>query len=140
MARLSFKEREVDLLFFLDCFSFPWGRLCLGFSHRIALEGEIGKDVCTSYRHSWSDHKHLAQPDTAVISVVGSRHNQVNTNTLLLKFWVTVSLTLVFLLQICLNTFTSKITNFYRTAKMVGIYYTIQEGVEIKLHPVKGEI
>ncbi|XP_077883167.1 membrane-associated guanylate kinase, WW and PDZ domain-containing protein 3 isoform X2 [Ictidomys tridecemlineatus] len=27
-------------------------------------------------RHSWSDHKHLAQPDTAVISVVGSRHNQ----------------------------------------------------------------
>ncbi|XP_031230910.1 membrane-associated guanylate kinase, WW and PDZ domain-containing protein 3 isoform X1 [Mastomys coucha] len=43
---------------------------------RIALEGEIGKDVCSSYRHSWSDHKHLAQPDTAVISVVGSRHNQ----------------------------------------------------------------
>lgn len=43
---------------------------------RIALEGEIGKDVCSSYRHSWSDHKHLAQPDTAVISVVGSRHSQ----------------------------------------------------------------
>ncbi|XP_058158998.1 membrane-associated guanylate kinase, WW and PDZ domain-containing protein 3 isoform X2 [Dasypus novemcinctus] len=43
---------------------------------RIVLEGEIGKDVSTSYRHSWSDHKHLAQPDTAVISVVGSRHNQ----------------------------------------------------------------
>lgn len=43
---------------------------------RIALEGEIGRDVCSSYRHSWSDHKHLAQPDTAVISVVGSRHNQ----------------------------------------------------------------
>ncbi|EAW56562.1 membrane-associated guanylate kinase, WW and PDZ domain-containing protein 3 isoform 1 [Homo sapiens] len=43
---------------------------------RSALEGEIGKDVSTSYRHSWSDHKHLAQPDTAVISVVGSRHNQ----------------------------------------------------------------
>lgn len=43
---------------------------------RIALEGEIGKDVCSSYRHSWSDHKHLAQPDTAVVSVVGSRHNQ----------------------------------------------------------------
>ncbi|XP_054409989.1 membrane-associated guanylate kinase, WW and PDZ domain-containing protein 3 isoform X2 [Pongo abelii] len=43
---------------------------------RSALEGEIGKDVSTSYRHSWSDHKHLAQPDTAVISVVGGRHNQ----------------------------------------------------------------
>ncbi|KAI6051906.1 membrane-associated guanylate kinase, WW and PDZ domain-containing protein 3 isoform X1 [Marmota monax] len=43
---------------------------------RSALEGEIGKDVSASYRHSWSDHKHLAQPDTAVISVVGSRHNQ----------------------------------------------------------------
>ncbi|XP_066208885.1 membrane-associated guanylate kinase, WW and PDZ domain-containing protein 3 isoform X1 [Saccopteryx leptura] len=42
---------------------------------RSALEGEIGKDV-SSYRHSWSDHKHLAQPDTAVISIVGSRHNQ----------------------------------------------------------------
>ncbi|XP_012500037.1 PREDICTED: LOW QUALITY PROTEIN: membrane-associated guanylate kinase, WW and PDZ domain-containing protein 3 [Propithecus coquereli] len=44
---------------------------------RSVLEGEIGKDVSTSYRHSWSDHKHLAQPDTAVISVVGSRHTQV---------------------------------------------------------------
>ncbi|KAL2772013.1 membrane-associated guanylate kinase, WW and PDZ domain-containing protein 3 isoform 2 [Daubentonia madagascariensis] len=43
---------------------------------RSVLEGEIGKDISTSYRHSWSDHKHLAQPDTAVISVVGSRHNQ----------------------------------------------------------------
>ncbi|XP_051021884.1 membrane-associated guanylate kinase, WW and PDZ domain-containing protein 3 isoform X2 [Acomys russatus] len=43
---------------------------------RTALEGEIGKDVCSSYRHSWSDHKHLAQPDTAVIAVVGSRHSQ----------------------------------------------------------------
>ncbi|XP_021051321.1 membrane-associated guanylate kinase, WW and PDZ domain-containing protein 3 isoform X2 [Mus pahari] len=43
---------------------------------RIALEGEIGRDVCSSYRHSWSDHRHLAQPDTAVIPVVGSRHNQ----------------------------------------------------------------
>ncbi|XP_014595558.2 membrane-associated guanylate kinase, WW and PDZ domain-containing protein 3 isoform X1 [Equus caballus] len=43
---------------------------------RSALEGEIGKDVSTSYRHSWSDHKPLAQPDTAMISVVGSRHNQ----------------------------------------------------------------
>ncbi|XP_025728234.1 membrane-associated guanylate kinase, WW and PDZ domain-containing protein 3 isoform X2 [Callorhinus ursinus] len=41
-----------------------------------ALEGEIGKDVPTSYRHSWSDHKHLAQPDTAMISIVGTRHNQ----------------------------------------------------------------
>ncbi|XP_058991286.1 membrane-associated guanylate kinase, WW and PDZ domain-containing protein 3 isoform X1 [Mustela lutreola] len=43
---------------------------------RSALEGEIGKDVSTSYRHSWSDHKHLAQPDTAMISVVGTRPNQ----------------------------------------------------------------
>uniref|UniRef100_A0A8C6QU46 Membrane-associated guanylate kinase, WW and PDZ domain-containing protein 3 n=1 Tax=Nannospalax galili TaxID=1026970 RepID=A0A8C6QU46_NANGA len=43
---------------------------------RATLEGEIGKDISTSYRHSWSDHKQLAQPDTAVISVVGSRHNQ----------------------------------------------------------------
>ncbi|XP_003793913.1 membrane-associated guanylate kinase, WW and PDZ domain-containing protein 3 isoform X1 [Otolemur garnettii] len=43
---------------------------------RNILEGEIGKEVSASYRHSWSDHKHLAQPDTAVISVVGSRHNQ----------------------------------------------------------------
>ncbi|XP_076975930.1 membrane-associated guanylate kinase, WW and PDZ domain-containing protein 3 isoform X2 [Tamandua tetradactyla] len=43
---------------------------------RSVLEGDIGKDISTSYRHSWSDHKHLAQPDTAVISVVGGRHNQ----------------------------------------------------------------
>ncbi|XP_049735993.1 membrane-associated guanylate kinase, WW and PDZ domain-containing protein 3 isoform X3 [Elephas maximus indicus] len=42
---------------------------------RSAIEGEIGKDV-SIYRHSWSDHKHLAQPDTAMISVVGSRHSQ----------------------------------------------------------------
>ncbi|XP_004689693.1 PREDICTED: membrane-associated guanylate kinase, WW and PDZ domain-containing protein 3 [Condylura cristata] len=41
---------------------------------RSALEGEVGKD--TTYRHSWSDHRHLAQPDTAVISVVGGRHSQ----------------------------------------------------------------
>ncbi|XP_055258936.1 membrane-associated guanylate kinase, WW and PDZ domain-containing protein 3 isoform X1 [Moschus berezovskii] len=43
---------------------------------RSATEGEIGKDISISYRHSWSDHKHLAQPDTATISVVGGRHNQ----------------------------------------------------------------
>nr|XP_044993832.1 membrane-associated guanylate kinase, WW and PDZ domain-containing protein 3 isoform X2 [Jaculus jaculus] len=43
---------------------------------RTALESEIGKDASTSYRHSWSDHKHLAQPDSAVISVVGGRPNQ----------------------------------------------------------------
>ncbi|XP_010829088.1 PREDICTED: membrane-associated guanylate kinase, WW and PDZ domain-containing protein 3 isoform X2 [Bison bison bison] len=43
---------------------------------RSATEGEIGKDVSISYRHSWSDHKHLAQPDTATISVIGGRHNQ----------------------------------------------------------------
>lgn len=49
----------------------------ISLSCRSVTEGEIGKDVLTSYRHSWSDHKHLAQPDTAVISVIGSRHNQV---------------------------------------------------------------
>uniref|UniRef100_A0A5F8H566 Membrane-associated guanylate kinase, WW and PDZ domain-containing protein 3 n=1 Tax=Monodelphis domestica TaxID=13616 RepID=A0A5F8H566_MONDO len=43
---------------------------------RSGLESEIGKDVSTTYRLSWSDHKHLAQPDTTLISVVGSRHNQ----------------------------------------------------------------
>uniref|UniRef100_A0A8C9DAT8 Membrane-associated guanylate kinase, WW and PDZ domain-containing protein 3 n=1 Tax=Panthera leo TaxID=9689 RepID=A0A8C9DAT8_PANLE len=43
---------------------------------RGAVEGEIGKDVSASYRHSWSDHKHLAQPDATMVSVVGSRHNQ----------------------------------------------------------------
>ncbi|XP_063082070.1 membrane-associated guanylate kinase, WW and PDZ domain-containing protein 3 isoform X2 [Cavia porcellus] len=32
---------------------------------RTALEGEMGKDTSSSYRHSWSDHKHLPQPDTA---------------------------------------------------------------------------
>lgn len=29
-----------------------------------------------TYRHSWADHKQLPQPDTAVISAVGSRHHQ----------------------------------------------------------------
>ncbi|KAB1274074.1 Membrane-associated guanylate kinase; WW and PDZ domain-containing protein 3 [Camelus dromedarius] len=43
---------------------------------RNATEGEAGKDVSISYRHSWSDHKHLAQPDTATISVIGTRHSQ----------------------------------------------------------------
>ncbi|XP_043858530.1 membrane-associated guanylate kinase, WW and PDZ domain-containing protein 3 isoform X2 [Dromiciops gliroides] len=43
---------------------------------RSGLESEIGKDVSTTYRLSWSDHKHLTQPDTALISVVGNRHNQ----------------------------------------------------------------
>ncbi|KAG8517685.1 Membrane-associated guanylate kinase, WW and PDZ domain-containing protein 3, partial [Galemys pyrenaicus] len=42
---------------------------------RSALEGEMGKDA-TSYRHSWSDHRHLAPPDTAGISVGGGRHSQ----------------------------------------------------------------
>ncbi|XP_064444678.1 membrane-associated guanylate kinase, WW and PDZ domain-containing protein 3 isoform X2 [Mirounga angustirostris] len=41
-----------------------------------ALEGGIGKDVSTSYRHSWSDHKRLAQPDAAMSAVVGARHSQ----------------------------------------------------------------
>uniref|UniRef100_A0A4X2KKL7 Membrane-associated guanylate kinase, WW and PDZ domain-containing protein 3 n=1 Tax=Vombatus ursinus TaxID=29139 RepID=A0A4X2KKL7_VOMUR len=43
---------------------------------RSGLESEIGRDVSTTYRMSWSDHKHLAQPDTALISVVGNRHSQ----------------------------------------------------------------
>ncbi|KAF3813295.1 hypothetical protein GH733_018459, partial [Mirounga leonina] len=43
---------------------------------RSALEGGIGKDVSTSYRHSWSDHKRLAQPDAAMSAVVGARHSQ----------------------------------------------------------------
>ncbi|XP_053511975.1 membrane-associated guanylate kinase, WW and PDZ domain-containing protein 3 isoform X2 [Artibeus jamaicensis] len=43
---------------------------------RSALESELGKDGPASHRHSWSDHRHLAQLDTAVISVVGGRHSQ----------------------------------------------------------------
>ncbi|XP_036894622.1 membrane-associated guanylate kinase, WW and PDZ domain-containing protein 3 isoform X4 [Sturnira hondurensis] len=43
---------------------------------RSALEGEPGRDAPASHRHSWSDHRHLAQPDTAVISLVGGRHSQ----------------------------------------------------------------
>lgn len=44
---------------------------------RGTLEGDGGKgDASVTYRHSWSDHRHLAQPDTAVISVVGGWHTQ----------------------------------------------------------------
>ncbi|XP_058516050.1 membrane-associated guanylate kinase, WW and PDZ domain-containing protein 3 isoform X1 [Ochotona princeps] len=43
---------------------------------RSVLEGEMGRDASMSYRQSWSDPKHLGQPDTGAISVVGSRHNQ----------------------------------------------------------------
>uniref|UniRef100_A0A8C3PWF3 Membrane-associated guanylate kinase, WW and PDZ domain-containing protein 3 n=1 Tax=Chrysolophus pictus TaxID=9089 RepID=A0A8C3PWF3_CHRPC len=48
------------------CFLLP---LCRG-----ATEGEAGKEVSNSYRLSWPEHKHLAQPDA---SGVGSRHSQV---------------------------------------------------------------
>ncbi|XP_028924240.1 membrane-associated guanylate kinase, WW and PDZ domain-containing protein 3 isoform X2 [Ornithorhynchus anatinus] len=43
---------------------------------RIVLEGDNGKDVSGAYRLSWSDHKHLTQPENALISIVGSRHTQ----------------------------------------------------------------
>ncbi|XP_054994710.1 membrane-associated guanylate kinase, WW and PDZ domain-containing protein 3 isoform X3 [Sorex araneus] len=44
---------------------------------RSTLEGDSGKgDASVTYRHSWSDHRQLAQPDTAVISVVGGWHGQ----------------------------------------------------------------
>lgn len=61
-----------------------------------------------------------------MISVVGSRHNQVNTDTLMLIFWVAESLNIGVLLRICSDTFASKITNFYRTGNVVVIHYTIQ--------------
>ncbi|XP_074119190.1 LOW QUALITY PROTEIN: membrane-associated guanylate kinase, WW and PDZ domain-containing protein 3 [Sminthopsis crassicaudata] len=56
----------------------PMGQTQAGHTagERSGLESEIGKDVSTTYRLSWSDHKHLAQPDTALISIVGNRHNQ----------------------------------------------------------------
>ncbi|KAM6044456.1 membrane-associated guanylate kinase, WW and PDZ domain-containing protein 3 isoform 2-T2 [Chlamydotis macqueenii] len=43
---------------------------------RGATEGEAVKEVSSTYRHSWSEHKHLTQSDAGVASVVGSRHSQ----------------------------------------------------------------
>uniref|UniRef100_A0A8C8EB30 Membrane-associated guanylate kinase, WW and PDZ domain-containing protein 3 n=1 Tax=Otus sunia TaxID=257818 RepID=A0A8C8EB30_9STRI len=43
---------------------------------RGATEGEAGKEVSNSYRLSWPEHKHLAQPDAGVASVIGGRHSQ----------------------------------------------------------------
>lgn len=77
-VRIGFIRKEINLLFFFQkVFIFLVERMTWFFSCRTALEGEMGKDTSSSYRHSWSDHKHLPQPDTAVSSVVGSRHHQV---------------------------------------------------------------
>ncbi|XP_040472474.1 membrane-associated guanylate kinase, WW and PDZ domain-containing protein 3 isoform X2 [Falco naumanni] len=43
---------------------------------RGATEGEAGKEVSSSYRLPWPEHKHLAQSDAGVASVIGSRHSQ----------------------------------------------------------------
>ncbi|XP_061219046.1 membrane-associated guanylate kinase, WW and PDZ domain-containing protein 3 isoform X2 [Neopsephotus bourkii] len=43
---------------------------------RGATESETGKEVSSSYRLSWPEHKHLTQPDAGVASLVGSRHSQ----------------------------------------------------------------
>ncbi|XP_042689516.1 membrane-associated guanylate kinase, WW and PDZ domain-containing protein 3 isoform X3 [Centrocercus urophasianus] len=43
---------------------------------RGATEGEAGKEVSNSYRLSWPEHKHLAQPEAGGASGVGSRHSQ----------------------------------------------------------------
>uniref|UniRef100_A0A672USM9 Membrane-associated guanylate kinase, WW and PDZ domain-containing protein 3 n=1 Tax=Strigops habroptila TaxID=2489341 RepID=A0A672USM9_STRHB len=43
---------------------------------RGATESETGKEVSSSYRLSWPEHKHLTQSDAGVASVVGSRHSQ----------------------------------------------------------------
>lgn len=45
------------------------------FHCRGATEGEAGREVSSSYRLSWPEHKHMAQLDAA--SGVGSRHSQV---------------------------------------------------------------
>ncbi|KAM6237207.1 membrane-associated guanylate kinase, WW and PDZ domain-containing protein 3 isoform 2-T2 [Porphyrio hochstetteri] len=44
---------------------------------RGATEGDAGREGSTSYRLSWPEHKHLAQSDAGVASVVGSHHSQV---------------------------------------------------------------
>ncbi|XP_053943249.1 membrane-associated guanylate kinase, WW and PDZ domain-containing protein 3 isoform X2 [Cuculus canorus] len=43
---------------------------------RAAAEGDAGKEASNSYRLSWPEHKHLAQPDAGTASVIGSRHSQ----------------------------------------------------------------
>lgn len=47
----------------------------------------MGRDASTPYRQSWSDPKHLGQPDTGAISVVGSRHNQVSRRPQMQLIW-----------------------------------------------------
>ncbi|NXC49652.1 MAGI3 protein, partial [Penelope pileata] len=43
---------------------------------RAAVEGEAGKEGSSSYRLSWPEHKHLAQPDAGAAPAVGSRQAQ----------------------------------------------------------------
>ncbi|NXE50249.1 MAGI3 protein, partial [Casuarius casuarius] len=43
---------------------------------RGATEGEAGKEASNSYRLSWPEHKHLAQSEAGVASVIGNRHCQ----------------------------------------------------------------
>ncbi|KYO27881.1 membrane-associated guanylate kinase, WW and PDZ domain-containing protein 1 isoform C [Alligator mississippiensis] len=43
---------------------------------RGATEGDTGKEASSTYKVSWPEHKHLAQPDAGIPSVVGSRHSQ----------------------------------------------------------------
>ena len=98
MVRFSFwRKRNWFTFTFRLFFFFSVLRMTISLSCRSATEGEMGKDVSISYRHSWSDHKHLAQPDTATISVVGSRHNQVTEKSprCRLVFSVAESLTLM---------------------------------------------
>ncbi|XP_064354159.1 membrane-associated guanylate kinase, WW and PDZ domain-containing protein 3 isoform X6 [Dromaius novaehollandiae] len=44
---------------------------------RGATEGEAGREASNSYRLSWPEHKHLAQSEAGVASVIGNRHCQV---------------------------------------------------------------
>uniref|UniRef100_A0A8C7A0Q3 Membrane-associated guanylate kinase, WW and PDZ domain-containing protein 3 n=1 Tax=Nothoprocta perdicaria TaxID=30464 RepID=A0A8C7A0Q3_NOTPE len=44
---------------------------------RGTTEGEAGKEASATYRLSWPEHKHLAQPEGAVAAVSGGRHPQV---------------------------------------------------------------
>ncbi|KAM6311129.1 membrane-associated guanylate kinase, WW and PDZ domain-containing protein 3 isoform 2-T2 [Podargus strigoides] len=50
------------------------GQLNPSGTDRGATEGEAGRDVSSSYRLSWPEHKHLTQSDAA--PAVGSRHAQ----------------------------------------------------------------
>uniref|UniRef100_A0A7M4FCT9 Membrane-associated guanylate kinase, WW and PDZ domain-containing protein 3 n=1 Tax=Crocodylus porosus TaxID=8502 RepID=A0A7M4FCT9_CROPO len=43
---------------------------------RGATEGDTGKEASSTCKVSWPEHKHLAQPDAGIPSVVGSRHSQ----------------------------------------------------------------